>query len=560
MQCLWTALLLGLLLAALTGSVLPEEIPHVSKCNFCMECHVGDKPPGGARRSLQSQELIRSMLDQVLASQSGSRHSMQAAKDPGDPASIRHASAHAAGSGMAAGRQAGMTGGEDEEEGEIVFSGPLGTIRKLSQAGMARKLAAGAQVVEPVEEDPNSAASLRASMFLATHTDSVPKQTLPNCTHCYGCNTKLTHMDSEARFFGRTYVNEKGATSSWLFKATTPRTPSGHAVVKLYCVPIPKREAGKVPTCSPVTVLKNMQLLLALEKISEDCGLGDIIPKVWVERVDAVIPELGYHIRWHGLWMELIKGVSLENFLHKGEPVRLPPPEVLDVLHNKLNKTQVVRGAIFDLLTSQCDRHAQNIFINEDGQLKLIDNEACLQNNWKNCGFDSILLPTTQKNEIVRFSNQFVLKYVTAENAPQGVADPQLLLDYRCYVKDGKIGKDWLPGVGRCLKKLHGMTPEAIMHSYGFPNLLTASALKNRSQAMYEHGFEYALTQGYPRNPNPWRYKFVPPCCKIKHTDTYRCAHDWKPDTSLPFGDPIGGHEWKRDSKDPGSYEGGSVF
>jgi hypothetical protein len=79
----------------------------------------------------------------------------------------------------------------------------------------------------------------------------------------------------------------------------------------------------------------------------------------------------------------------------------------------------------------------QNIFINEEGQLKLIDNEACLQNNWKNCGFDSILVPTTQKQEIVRMSNQFILKYVPASEAPQGVADPQLLLDYRCYIGEG---------------------------------------------------------------------------------------------------------------------------
>ena len=27
-----------------------------------------------------------------------------------------------------------------------------------------------------------------------------------------------------------------------------------------------------------------------------------------------------------------------------------------------------------DLLTSQCDRHAQNVFINDDGQIRLIDN------------------------------------------------------------------------------------------------------------------------------------------------------------------------------------------
>lgn len=32
-----------------------------------------------------------------------------------------------------------------------------------------------------------------------------------------------------------------------------------------------------------------------------------------------------------------------------------------------------------------------------DGNIKLIDNESCLQHMWKNCGFDSILVPTTQK-------------------------------------------------------------------------------------------------------------------------------------------------------------------
>ena len=77
---------------------------------------------------------------------------------------------------------------------------------------------------------------------------------------------------------------------------------------------------------------------------------------------------------------------------------------------------------------------------------------------------------------------------------------------------------------------------------------------------MHKQGFEYALTLGYPRNPNPWRYKFAPPCCKIKHTDTYRCAHDWAPDTAIPLGNPIGGDKWKRDEADPGSYLGGSIF
>lgn len=205
--------------------------------------------------------------------------------------------------------------------------------------------------VDPHKLTPND--------FLATASDVVPKAKLPNCTVCYGCNTHLAPMDAESKFLGTVYANEKGATSSWLFRATTNLTKSGVAVVKVYCVPIPKRAGGKVPTCSPITVMKNMQLLVAIEKISQDCGLDDIIPKVWIDKVEGVIPELGYHIRWYGLWMEHVKGISLENFLHKGTPVRQPPSVVLDMFHNKMNKTQVVRSAIFDLLTSQCDRHAQ---------------------------------------------------------------------------------------------------------------------------------------------------------------------------------------------------------
>ena len=48
------------------------------------------------------------------------------------------------------------------------------------------------------------------------------------------------------------------------------------------------------------------------------CGYTDLIPKLWVEKINAVIPGVGFHVRWHGLWMEVAEGVSMENFLHKG--------------------------------------------------------------------------------------------------------------------------------------------------------------------------------------------------------------------------------------------------
>ena len=41
----------------------------------------------------------------------------------------------------------------------------------------------------------------------------------------------------------------------------------------------------------------------------------------------------------------------------------------------RINSTQVIRGAIYDLLFTMCDRHMGNIFVDEGGNLKLIDND-----------------------------------------------------------------------------------------------------------------------------------------------------------------------------------------
>jgi hypothetical protein len=55
--------------------------------------------------------------------------------------------------------------------------------------------------------------------------------------------------------------------------------------------------------------------------------------------------------------MEQADGISLENLVRLGTPM-MHPNQLLDIMHN-LNRTQLIMSAIFDLLTSQCDRHAQ---------------------------------------------------------------------------------------------------------------------------------------------------------------------------------------------------------
>ena len=30
--------------------------------------------------------------------------------------------------------------------------------------------------------------------------------------------------------------------------------------------------------------------------------------QVWLDKVEAVVPGVGYHIHWYGLWQELVDG------------------------------------------------------------------------------------------------------------------------------------------------------------------------------------------------------------------------------------------------------------
>ena len=80
---------------------------------------------------------------------------------------------------------------------------------------------------------------------------------------------------------------------------------------------------------------------------------------------------------------------------------------------------------------------------------------------------------------------------------------------------------------------------------------------------LHEHGYEWTLKYGKPRNPGPKTYKLQPACCEVRFNNKigkWACAHEWKPSYDLPYGDPIIGWPWKKATPDPGVYEGGTVF
>ena len=84
------------------------------------------------------------------------------------------------------------------------------------------------------------------------------------------------------------------------------------------------------------------------------------VAQVWLAPVNAVVPESGFHIWWNGLWMDKAEGVSM-NALSYITTRAFVQDTMIRLLQHKLNRTQVVRAALFDLLTSQCDRYGEGL-------------------------------------------------------------------------------------------------------------------------------------------------------------------------------------------------------
>ncbi|KAG1679849.1 hypothetical protein FOA52_012763 [Chlamydomonas sp. UWO 241] len=643
---------------------------------------------------------------------------------------------------------------------------------------------------------------------------------------------------------------ERGASPEWIFTTELPPSQGGgKAVIKVWCMPIDKVHGGFGWRCDKSeNAAQANQFLVAQDKVVSECGLMDVTIKVWVAPVNAIEPSTGLHVWWDGLWMERAPGISL-NQLSYITRKSFVQNTIQDLLAAKLNRTRVVRAAMLDLLTSQCDRHGQNIFVDEHGQITLIDNLQAMRFGWTKCGSDSVFLPGTQKSEIVAFGGSLVSKSAGAKPkktinpmarfaadrgqmitivsayspteaasdeeagdfylrvaaladkandkrdllivaggsqrrawdssqlrrpavrrefnlqlsdrfglleavppegadaqaeydamaaairevatnhlAPRGsrrrrgwqftlsqrtlrlmdarqrahtawlrsksaaakrernranraadaavqrdrerwigqqVAEAQdmlrnknlrqfaracdrlagrsrshqippamrdvsgalhsgpdgvlkamtesfdklyggetklsdetlnqlendvaafeltratevdeahgrppdlaeteacVLLDYRCYVDGGRVGTKYPPSLTKCLTKLSGMTPQAIMDEYGFPFIRNAEALHSRATDMLSKSFEWTLQQGLPHNMQGKRYRWHQPCCRLEMAGDgshVQCAHSWDPKPEFPLGDSVSGNDWTRKYPDPGVFVGGTVF
>ena len=127
----------------------------------------------------------------------------------------------------------------------------------------------------------------------------------------------------------------------------------------------------------------------------------------------------------------------------------------------RLDSKEVVLAAMWDLLTMQCDRHGQNVHLDESAKLTLIDHDQAFGDAWRACGFDSLFLPTTQKHAVNLLGFAWCLKM--PDDSPRRSPDASHFnimhaMDYRCHAPGGKVGDRYPPGFSQCLESISTST------------------------------------------------------------------------------------------------------
>lgn len=260
----------------------------------------------------------------------------------------------------------------------------------------------------------------------------------------------------------------------------------------------------------------NGAFLGALDKISREAGLSDVIPRAKYMRAKTFAPwdegketSSGVKQDMDVMVFGAAPGVGFESL---GPRIT---PTLLELLR-KIDPDRILKLALFDLLTSQGDRHGQNIFITEDGLIHGIDNESSMRNQ-----LNSMLIPGGQKFETYRvgFIHTVCSLRNNCDTARPSPSTLGAMLDYRCYVDGGSIGKKYPKQFEEFLRKVDAMEEEEVYEYFGMATPEFATKFKARVHDLLDLGFErtakklYAgMLPGDGRFGN-FQYVIQPPCC-----------------------------------------------
>ena len=239
----------------------------------------------------------------------------------------------------------------------------------------------------------------------------------------------------------------------------------------------------------------NFNFISSLDKLAHAANLSSVVPRSWTVEVKSFLPWDGFSTAGHKLqkgvkaqFYEKAPGVSIEAILGTLDPM------VNFAAFKKISHDNVIRAATFDLLFSESDRHGQNIFFSDEGEITLIDSEGTFSTS------NSMLLPGHQKYEINRIGFTAITGCDrNCPGQPKPSVSPMVTLDYRCHVPGQYVGFDFPSGVEPFLKKIQGMSAKYVFEKFKMTREEHAIHLKRTVDEMLSLGFEGAMLSALAR-------------------------------------------------------------
>lgn len=266
--------------------------------------------------------------------------------------------------------------------------------------------------------------------------------------------------------------------------------------------------------------------VVAVHALIDAMGFGELTPRA--EVVDEATFETprdalssGATQRVKALVMDFARGKSLEELTDDAtaseNPRNIVTRQLYDVVMN-IRREDVEAMTLLDFTLGNSDRNVYNAFATPSGALTLIDNAEVLKSS-----LSAVSIPGTDHHWY------FIGGYVSAEVTKTGecgggpASEPTracveaakgyprtvgAILDYRCWVKGGVIGKKFPPRFAAFLREAAAGDHDALAASAADEG---ADALRERASLLLEHGFEGALKIVLSRLSR--QYAVEPPCC-----------------------------------------------
>jgi len=330
---------------------------------------------------------------------------------------------------------------------------------------------------------------------------------LQDCASCTGCTHRLSALDRTRTFLGKEVTMHPGATGSNVFTAVGA---DGRAAIL-------KLRRSKLFRAN-VFDIQELPVALALPRLAAECGLGNIDAALWEGPLRAFSPDGEKLDISRVLFEETAEGISVERLIiHYSS-------EAAARMVAAVPHARWLQAALFDLLFLQRDRHNENIFVSETGDIRLIDTrDGALADV-----LDSVFFPRTYYYTRNRFGFDHLR---SCSGTPTHQHQSILSMDYRCHVAEDE---PLPPAFLGCVRRLAAMTPQELAvryfreeearaeHALVAVRLMRKAAERLRRQAelLATYGLAGALERTEHNNstgmvPSWGGYPLLPPVCTL---------------------------------------------